>query len=123
MSGSIKRIDRDPDGVYSAYFSGAGGTSLALLLFIGGRISGADESGSTFDGSYELQPTGDALDGTVTFSLAPGAGSITGFPSGEEGLHYDVPISFPIPIPEDHVFRFETPVGPINGKFFKLRDL
>lgn len=115
--------NRKVDGIYAGYFTGAAGTSLCLIVFLQGKISGADEGGGIYNGCYEEGEI-DKIEGTVNFQLSPDQTSITGSNSGEEPMIFDVPFQFPFDFAEkEEIFRIQTPYGPINAIFRRLRKL
>ena len=108
------------EGFYVMYYTGVSGFGHALLIFKNGAICGADANGGVYDGAYE--PDGDSYRFDVVYSSPAGASLVTGQSLTDEhrqtisGVLRD---SFangqPVPI--------ETPLGPVNVNFKKLRDL
>lgn len=111
------------DGIYSAYFTGLAGNSFGMFVFKDGVISGADAGGGKYDGNYEIVEQGALLSGTVVFILPIGNQSITGTAATSEPIVFEVPIQLPTKINEQEIYPIQTPAGPINARFEKLRDL
>jgi hypothetical protein len=110
-------------GIYAAYFTGASGNSLGIFLIKDGIIAGADIAGWKYDGSFSLSNDDRRIVGNIRFTIPPGEVSISGAIAGGEPLEMIVPISFPTDIRNDEFYRIETPAGPINARFDKIRDL
>lgn len=111
------------DGFYIGYFTGTQGTSLGVFVFREGVIVGADVGGGAYDGSYTLSPDGQHIVGTVNMNIGPNNQLITGLISGAQPVRFPVPIQLPVAFSEEAVFRIETPAGPVNAKFKKVRGL
>ena len=111
------------NAIYAVYLTGKVGTSLALFLFKDGTISGADEGGGLYDGEYNNALDQKQIFGKIKCTLPPRTQTITGVSSPERFLAYDVPIKFPVEIDPRKVYLIETPIGPVNAKFKKLRSI
>ncbi|RKE53396.1 hypothetical protein C8J41_101397 [Sphingomonas sp. PP-CC-3G-468] len=110
------------EGFYSGYMSGSEGQGFALFIFADGAIAGADPLGVKFDGTYETQNDG-SLAGTVTVSVPAGGTVIQGASAGPAGIKYEVVLEFsPNTFALDFV-KLETPLGPVNLRLVKLREL
>lgn len=110
------------EGFYSGYMSGSDGQGFAMFIFANGAIAGADPLGVKFDGNYEIQADG-SLAGKVTVSVPAGGTVIQGASAGPAGIKYEVVISFsPNAFVLDFV-KLETPLGPVNLRLVKLREL
>lgn len=112
----------DIDGIYSGYFSGAGGNGLALFVFRDGVIAGADAFGVVFDGHYERSQD-QILAGQVTVTAPPNGTLVQGVSTGPSGITYTVDISFPENFAEVPYLGVTTPLGPVNVKLVRLRAL
>lgn len=110
------------EGFYASYMSGSDGQGFGIFIFANGAIAGADPLGVKFDGRYETSQDG-ALAGTVTVTVPPGGSVIQGATAGPSGMQYDVPIAFaPNALALDFL-NLETPLGPVNLRMVKLREL
>jgi hypothetical protein len=108
------------DGFYSVYFTGLVGSGFGLLMIKGGKIIGADTEGVLYDGSYFLTKNG--LVGSVIFKAPPNVHLVTGPKSGEEGLEMAIDLNLPKNFGNGQTLRIDTPNGPVNAIFRKLRD-
>ena len=111
------------DGIYSAYFTGVHGNSIAMFVFKDRLITGADVGGGLYEGHFDLTEDGKNIDARITFTLTIGGQSITGASAADEPVRVEVPLRLPGEINKEDTFRIETPIGPINAKFQKLRTL
>lgn len=116
-----KKISHTVDGIYSAYFTGVAGNSFGMFVFKDGIISGADAGGGKYDGDFKIAEDGNSLAGVVKFYLPVGNQSITGVAATSEPILFEVPIKLPTDLVESDVHTIQTPAGPINAKFEKLR--
>ena len=112
-----------PDAIYATYLTGKAGTTGAMLVFRDGVIAGADAGDSQYDGEYQVAPDHRNIVGSIKVTIPAGVPTITGVLSAERPLTFDVPFRFPIELDPDMVYRIETPTGPVNAKFRKLRAL
>jgi len=108
-------------GFYSAYFAGTAGNSFGVFVFKEGLIAGADAGGGKYDGIYEVSDDGKTITGSVSFIIPIGHQTITGAAATTEPISFDVPIKLPTEINKNEVFRIETPAGPVNAKFEKIK--
>jgi hypothetical protein len=112
------------DGFFRIAFTGTAGSGFGMLVFRDGVIVGADVGGATYDGSYADNSATKALDFQVIMSVPAGVAPVqTGIPLTE-------PISAPISgsvsidnITTETPTLLQTPLGPVNVVFKKLRDL
>jgi hypothetical protein len=110
------------DGFYAGYLTGRGGNSVVLLAIKSNSIVGVDVGGLKYDGSVEA-----ASDGRfrfhIRYTIPPGTPLITGV----GGVATPTPVSLEFIVPADFasgtVVNIQTPFGPVNAKFSKLRDL
>ncbi len=110
------------EGFYASYMSGSEGQGFAVFIFSNGIIAGADPLGVNFDGTYETQSDG-SLAGNVTVSVPAGGTVIQGASAGPTGMKYDVPLVFAANAFALDFVELETPLGPVNLRMKKLRDL
>jgi hypothetical protein len=111
------------DGFFRIAFTGAAGSGFGMLVLRGGVIVGADVGGAMYDGSYTDNSSTQALDFRVTMTAPAGIIPVqTGIPLTEP---VNVPISGSVSlgnITTETPTLFETPLGPVNIIFKKLRD-
>jgi hypothetical protein len=110
------------DGFYAAYFTSREMNGFAILAMRNGMIAGADQSGTLFDGQYQLTSTG-SHDGQVTVNLPANGNSIQGVKTGSDGMSYTTEMSLPTDFLQRQFVRLDTPLGPVNMKLVRLRDI
>ncbi|MFT4792169.1 MAG: hypothetical protein ACJAVR_001807 [Paracoccaceae bacterium] len=111
------------NGIYTAYMTGTAGNSIAMLVLLDGKISGADVGGGLYDGNYTELLDGKFFDGMIVFNLPSNMASISGIPPQEKPLSVNVPIHLPVEMNPEDFYRLETPIGPINLRMVKVKDL
>ena len=109
------------EGFYVAYFTGLTGNAVALFVFKDGVIAGADMGGATYDGTFAVTEDGQHVTGNLTFSVANGATLITGASSAGP-VRTEVPLKLPTNIANGDVQKIDSPFGPINVRFQKIRS-
>jgi len=111
------------NGIYAIYFTGAFGSGHGVLLLRNGAIAGADASGVLYDGSYRVEGNGEILRGSVRMMVPPGAGLVTGAAAGSEPLSFDIPLALPTHLGNGRPLLLQTPTGPVNIIFKRLRGV
>jgi hypothetical protein len=87
-----------------------------------GVIAGADQGGLLYDGILEEKENG-SLEGLVSFLVPAGVQLISGMKT-TEAQKLTVPVSLAPGFDDGwKVTRIETPAGPINARFERLREL
>ena len=111
------------DGIYVGYIAGRAGNNVVLLMIRNERLVGADVGGMKYDGEVHPKGDGPGFSCRVSYTIPPGTPLITG--PGPVGAPTDVTLNFDLPanFAEGPVVRIDTPMGPLNAKFSKLRDL
>ena len=108
--------------LYAAYATGVAGSSM-LILYIGdGIIAGMDIGTGRYDGTFAEKPDG-GIHGIINFTIAPGRPMITGGVAPPDMPPVAVPFDFPKGFDEGNVVSMQTPFGPLNLRFEKVRDL
>ncbi len=110
------------DGFYVGYMTAAGGNGMAIFVFKEGVLVGSDMGGVLFDGAY-AQTTSGEYQGTVSVQVPGGVTVIQGVTAPPAGLRYDVPLSMPADFLNQPFIGITTPLGKVNVKLQKLRDL
>jgi hypothetical protein len=112
------------DGFFRIAFTGTAGSGLGILVLRSGSIVGADVGGVIYDGSYaENSATGEI---NINVSMAA--------PAGTTPVQTGVPLTAPINVPitatvapanlnSEKPFLLQSPLGPVNVVFRKIRDL
>lgn len=109
------------DGFYLVYATGRAGHSILVVVIREGTIVGADVGGMKYDGT--IKDDGQGYVCSVVYVVPPGAVLITGAPAPTAPLR--VPVSFNLPkgFADGRVIGINTPMGPVNAKFEKVRDI
>lgn len=105
------------DGIYTAYLTGTAGQGMAMFVFKAGKIAGADMSGLTFSGNYTV--ANERVVGSISYVMPAGSVSITGASFDQASDSIKVPIDLPETLNPSETYRVNTPIGPLNAKFFK----
>jgi hypothetical protein len=110
------------EGFFAGYLTGHSGTSIILFAVKDGRMIGVDMGGMKYDGQFQTKGDGTGFSCRISYTLLPGIPLITGpGPTAnptEITLTFDLPLNFA----EGIIISIETPTGPLNAKFTKLRD-
>jgi hypothetical protein len=109
------------DGFYVAYNTGESGSGLIVIVFQNAIATGADPFGVTYDGNYQFQ--NDHFYFHIKVSVPPNQGTVQGVSAGPTGLEYDIEFMLPLNFEELPFIAIQTPLGPVNVRFKKLREL
>ena len=82
------------NALYTVYFTGAAGKSIALFYVGSGLIEGIDVGGMKYSGTYQETQTGE-FTGVVTFTVPPNTSLITGLSAGPNPISIPVPMTLP----------------------------
>jgi hypothetical protein len=108
--------------IYAAYFTGATGQSMGMFFIGDGVLVGADVRGLKFDGT--LSESSGSLEGVVKFTVPAGAHLITGLNAADAPQEISTNIKLPPNFDDgETVVRIDTPGGPINARFERLREI
>lgn len=109
-------------GFYAMSFAGGAGSGVGVLAVYGGAVVGADQGGATYDGTY----CESASTGTINVHI-----TMRG-PVGMRPVQTGIPLSAPLELPftitlaqhfgSEKPFLLNTPLGPVNIVFKKIRD-
>jgi hypothetical protein len=108
--------------LYVAYFTGVAGQSIGLFYIGDGVLAGVDVATMQYDGSYTTNIDG-SLEGVVDYVLPAGVSLITGAPAGVAPTRVSVKLNLPAGFDDGRVITIETPLGPINAKFEKVKEI
>jgi hypothetical protein len=111
-----------PRALYAAYFTGLAGQSMGLFYIGDGVIVGIDVSTMQYDGTYLTTPNG-SLEGTVSYVLPAGVPLITGAAPGAMATPITVELKLPANFDDGRVVSIDTPTGPVNARFEKVKEL
>ena len=107
--------------LYIAYLSGAVGSNVALYYIGNGVIAGVDAGGMKYDGAYRIEDDG-SYNGNLIYVIPRGVLLITGQQTTEE-QKIELPFLLPNKFWDGQIVRFDSPMGPVNAKFEKLKKL
>lgn len=111
------------DGFFLMTFTGAVGSGFGIIVLRNGTLVGADVGGATFDGTYSENPSTQTLTLQITMNAPAGMVPVqTGIPMASPTA-----LSFNASVAKDDIGMerptlIETPLGPVNVIFRKLRD-
>ncbi len=108
--------------LYVAYLTGVAGQSIGLFYIGEGVLAGVDVATMQYGGSYTTNPDG-SLEGVVEYVLPAGVSLITGAPAGVAPTRISTNLKLPAGFADGRVVTIETPLGPVNAKFEKLKDI
>ena len=104
------------------YYTGAAGHGHSVFVMKDGLIIGADAVGGMLDGTYEDIGDGN-LDVSVTLKVPAGAALVTGVIAAREPLKQQIAAKLPVDFSNGSPIGIQTPTGPINVVFKRLRDI
>lgn len=110
------------NGIYAMYFTGVAGSGHAVFVMADGVVVGADAIGGVLDGTYKNVNPG-MLNVSVTLRVPAGASLVTGVVAGREPLEQTITATLPENLGNGRSIGVETPTGPVNVVFKRLRDL
>lgn len=108
--------------LYAAYFTGFVGQSVGLFYIGDGVLSGIDVGAMQYDGKYNVTPDG-SLEGVVEYVIPAGTTLITGAPPGATATRIALKLTLPLGFDDGRVVTIDTPAGPINARFEKIKEL
>jgi hypothetical protein len=111
------------NGIYVAYMTGRAGTSVLMLVISGGMIVGADVGGIQYDFAIKENPDGSGYHCSGVYVVPAGTILITGAPPAVGPQRIVMEFDLPKDFGAGPVVPIETPLGPVNARFQKLRDL
>ncbi len=109
------------EGFYAVYYTGIGGFGHAVLVIKDGVITGADATGGVYEGSYTAA-SNDGIDVETTLMVPAGATLVTGQTISED-FSQTITASLGAGFADGQPVPLQTPMGPINAIFKKLRGL
>jgi hypothetical protein len=112
------------DGFYLMAFTGVHGSGFGMLVLRDGNIAGADVAGSTYDGTYVLNPQTREVKLEATMFAPAGVTPV------QTGIPLVVPMTLPIAATftqedtaNEQLVLLKTQIGPVNVIFRKIRDI
>jgi len=110
------------DGFYAGYMTARAGTSVLLLIIKDQKITGVDIGGLKYDGEITENKDG-GFHFSVVYLVPPGTSLITGSPPATSPQRVPLELDLPKTFANGQTIRIETPLGPLNARFERLRDL
>ena len=110
------------NGIYTMYFTGVAGSGHALFIMKNGVIVGSDATGGVLDGTYKDAVDGN-LDISVTLKVPSGTRLVTGVTAGRDPLTQQITARLPENLGNGRSIGVQTPTGPVNVVFKRLRDI
>ncbi len=111
------------NGFYAGYMSGAEEHGLAVFVFRNGLIAGADYAGTTFDGKIIEKTADGGINLSIRVSLPPHGKTVQGTETGPDGISYEIDFTLPADFEHRSFFNVSTPIGSVNVKLQKVRNL
>ena len=111
-----------PGAIYAAYFTSYAGQSIGLFYIGGGVLAGIDVGTMKYNGSLEKMPNGN-LSGVVEYEVPAGVSLITGGPPPNHPTKLSLKLELPAGFDDGRTITIETPVGPVNARFEKIKEL
>jgi hypothetical protein len=109
------------NGIFAMYYTGLVGSGHVVVIKEGGKIAGADATGGLLDGTYEEAGEG-FIDVVVELIAQPGTWLVTGPVVGQEPIKQQITARLPDNLGAGHPLPVQTPTGPVNVIFKRLRD-
>jgi hypothetical protein len=108
--------------LYVAYLTGVAGQAVGLFYIGDGLVIGVDGGTMQYDGSYTTMEDG-SMQGVIEYVVPAGVPLITGAPTGMSSTRVTMKLSLPADFHDGRVVALETPLGPVNAKFEKVKDI
>ncbi|MGV3576622.1 MAG: hypothetical protein ACO1O4_15975 [Devosia sp.] len=109
------------EGFYAVYYTGQTGFGHAVLVMREGKIVGADVTGGVYDGTYTIEAN-NSVTVDIVLTVPPGTTLVTGqtlTTQHSQNIKANVVETFA----NGQTVPLQTPMGPVNAIFKKLRDL
>ena len=110
------------NGIYAMYFTGVAGSGHAVFVMKDGIIAGADAIGGLLDGSYTHVGEGN-LEISVALKVPAGTSLVTGAVAERAPLTQQITTILPTNLGNGVPIGVQTPTGPVNVIFRRLRDI
>lgn len=118
---AFARLPRMSKALYIAYITGSAESTIGLYYIGDGNIAGIDLGGLKYDGFYRIESDG-SYEGILSYIIPKSAQLITGQSTAEE-RRIETPIKLPPEFWNGQIVRIEMPLGVVNAKFEKLKEL
>jgi hypothetical protein len=104
--------------LYVAYLTGVAGQSIGLFYIGDGIFAGIDVGTMQYDGTYKTNSDG-SMEGALAYIIPPNTSLIT----GAAPTPVTVKLNFPAHFDDGRILKIDTPLGPVNAKFEKIKDI
>jgi hypothetical protein len=108
--------------IYAAYFTSFAGQSIGIFYIGDGILTGVDVGTMRYDGVYKTLPDG-SMEGEVEYVIPTGVSLITGAPPATTPTKMSLKLTLPFEFDDGRIITIQTPAGPINARFEKLKEL
>jgi hypothetical protein len=109
------------EGFYSVYMTGKEGQGFAMIIFMAGRLIGADAAGCMFDGQYV--EGGEGISVSLSIKAPPNVPRVQGGLTGSQGEENHLDFHLPQNFASNEFVRIDTQHGPVNVKLIRLRGI
>lgn len=120
--GSNSGAENATNGFYTVYFTGVEVSGHAVFMLRDGVLVGADAAGGEYDGSYKENENGNYMV-SLTVKMQAGMPLVTGAVSREGTLKQEINAAIPANFSNGRMVGIQTPMGPVNAIFRKLRNI
>ncbi len=110
------------EGFYSVTFAGHADYGFGIIILDTGVVIGADVGGVLYDGIYDFNHKTEMLDVSVTLTVPPGVPLVMGVPPQTIEYKFKIVTSLPRTLGNETPITIDTPSGPVNVIFKKIRD-
>jgi len=94
-----------------------------MLVISKGTLVGADITGMKYDGTIARKSDDSGFVCSVVYIIPPGIPLITGAPPPAQPQRIPLQFELPMNFADKRVVLIETPLGPVNARFEKIRDI
>ena len=110
------------DGIYAIFFTGSEGSGHAVFVAKDGIVTGADVFGATLDGTFT--PSGNKMiDLDINLGIPAGVMLVTGYFNNDSATTHRITATLPANFSNGQPVAIDTPSGPINAIFRRLRAI
>lgn len=109
------------DGFYSIYYTGAYGVGMGVLAAKDGVLVGADIGGATYEGQIQSNANTGMETGVIRMTVPAGLPLVTGAQVSGQPYSMEIPISVPATSIAQGPVTLQTPTGPVNVIFKRIR--
>ena len=108
--------------VYAMYYTGKAGSGHAVFVMSNGVIAGADVAGGVLDGTYR-DAGKETYEVSATLTVPAGTWLVTGKVADQQPFTQEISACLPTNLGGGSPVTMQTPTGPVNVVFKRLRDI